>query len=116
MISFVRKRNGSVVSYDSSRITDAIFKAAVAVGGTDYGLAVRLTKEVEKILNEKFGDGIPTVEEIQDIVEKTLIENGHAKTAKAYILYRDKKRFLRETKDIFIDVLKVVDGYVFQND
>ncbi|MCX8059393.1 MAG: ribonucleoside triphosphate reductase [Spirochaetes bacterium] len=116
MINFIRKRTGQIVSYDSSRITDAIFKAAVAVGGTDYGLAVRLTKKVEEELVKKFGDGVPTVEEIQDIVEKVLIENGHAKTAKAYILYRDKKKFLRETKNIFLDVLKVVDGYVCQGD
>lgn len=116
MISFIRKRNGQIVSYDSSRITDAIFKAAVAVGGTDYGLAVRLTKKVEEELVKKFGDGVPTVEEIQDIVEKVLIENGHAKTAKAYILYRDKKKFLRETRNIFLDVMTLVDSYVMKDD
>lgn len=114
---FIRKRDGKIVSFNRKKIEQAIFKAAVAVGGSDYNEACRLTDIVVSKLYERFGeDGVPIVEEVQDLVEKILIEKGHAKTAKAFILYRDKKRFLRETKNAFIDVLGVVDGYLTEND
>lgn len=101
----IRKRDGRIVKFDQSKITNAIFKAAQAVGGSDYSIAQRLSEEVTKAIREKFGaDSIPSVEEIQDIVEKTLIEKGHAKTAKAYILYRKKRTDLREAKQFFIGV------------
>lgn len=114
---FIRKRDGKIVSFNRVKIEEAIFKAAVAIGGNDFNQARKLTDKVVETLYERFGeDGVPIVEEVQDIVEKILIENGHAKTAKAYILYRDKKRFLRETKNSFVDVLQVVDGYLNEND
>ena len=75
----------------SKKIAEAIFKAARACGGNDRETAVSLAKEVEQKLEEKFGRKTPTVEEIQDVVEKVLIENRHAQVAKAYILYREKK-------------------------
>jgi ribonucleoside-triphosphate reductase len=87
----VRKRDGRVVSFDGSKIADAIFKAAEAVGGTDRELADELAAAVTEFVNRSFQDSIPTIEDIQDLVEKTLIETGHAKTAKAYILYRDRR-------------------------
>ncbi len=95
----VKKRDGRIVSFNPEKITHAIFKAAKAVGGEDYERAKFLTDQVLKKLDEEFdGTKTPTVEEIQDIVEKVLIENGHAKTAKAYILYRQKKTEIREEK------------------
>ncbi|MCD6575855.1 MAG: adenosylcobalamin-dependent ribonucleoside-diphosphate reductase [Nanoarchaeota archaeon] len=95
----VKKRDGRIVDFNQEKITQAIFKAAKAVGGEDYERAKFLSDQVVKILEEKYdGHTIPTVEEIQDIVEKVLIENGHAKTAKAYILYRQKKTEIREEK------------------
>ena len=95
----VKKRDGRIVDFDQQKITNAIFKAAKAVGGKDYERAKFLSDQVVKILEEKYdGHTIPTVEEIQDIVEKVLIEHGHAKTAKAYILYRQKKTEIREEK------------------
>jgi len=91
-ITQVVKRTGAVVPFNKERITNAIYRAAVAVGGRDRSIAEGLADQVVAILEETLLPGhIPTVEEIQDIVEKVLIENGHAKTAKAYILYRDER-------------------------
>ncbi|MBI2581072.1 adenosylcobalamin-dependent ribonucleoside-diphosphate reductase [Candidatus Woesearchaeota archaeon] len=93
-ISKVVKRDGRVVNFDPEKITSAIMKAARSVGGSDRKEAERLTSLVVDFMakNEK----IPTVEEAQDAVEKVLIEEGHAKTAKAYILYRAKRAELRQ--------------------
>jgi uridine kinase len=91
-IEQVVKRTGAVVPFNKERITNAIYRAAVAVGGRDRSIAERLADQVVALLEETTPPGhIPTVEEVQDIVEKVLIENGHAKTAKAYILYRDER-------------------------
>ncbi|MBC7235055.1 MAG: response regulator SirA [Chloroflexi bacterium] len=92
LIKQVIKRTGAVVPFNKERITNAIYRAAVAVGGRDRALAERLADQVVAQL-ERHPDPnyIPTVEEIQDVVEKVLIENGHARTAKAYILYRDER-------------------------
>jgi len=95
-IEKVRKRDGRVVSFDKSKIADAIFKAAQSVGGEDRFLADQLADVVTFYL-EKKGINIPDIEEIQDAVEKVLIETGHAKTAKAFILYRDWKTRIRNT-------------------
>ncbi|NBI05529.1 ribonucleoside triphosphate reductase [Senegalia massiliensis] len=112
MISRVQKRNGDIVDFTLEKIEDAIFKAAKSVGGNDKKETKRLSNMVEKILNEAYGVGIPNVEAIQDIVEKVLIEEGHAKTAKAYILYRNKHEELREVKNLFMDAEKMIDEYV----
>src|SRR5512136_2451511 len=91
-IKLVTKRDGRVVPFTQERITNAIYRAAVAVGGRDKKTAERLSDQVVVLMEEKFTpDKTPSVEQIQDIVEKVLIENGHARTAKAYILYRDER-------------------------
>jgi uridine kinase len=88
----VVKRTGAVVPFKEERIANAIYRAAVAVGGRDRSIAERLADQVVAMLEQTTPPGhIPTVEEIQDVVEKVLIENGHARTAKAYILYRDER-------------------------
>ena len=95
-IKQIVKRDGTTVAYDPDRIATAIFKAAVAVGGSDRAEADRLSLLVEKKLAANFGAGaIPSVEEIQDLVEETLIKEGHAKTARAYILYRHERQMER---------------------
>jgi uridine kinase len=95
----VIKRNGAVVPFNPDRITNAIYRAAVAVGGRDRAVAEELTQEVIGILEQNTPAGeIPTVEGIQDVVEKVLIENGHARTAKAYILYRYEQSRRRRKK------------------
>jgi len=98
-IEQIYKRDGTIVPFNKKRISDAIYKAAAEVGGKNYSLAEKLADEVVKILEDKFPKTIPTVEDVQDVVEKVLIENGHAKTAKAYILYRQKRKELREKKE-----------------
>lgn len=97
----VKKRNGGVVKFNSEKITNAIFKAAVAVGGKDRERSKWLAEQVVKNLEKLTTPGkIPSVEEIQDIVELTLMEHGHLKTAKSYILYRYKRKKVREAKSL----------------
>jgi len=91
-IKQVVKRSGAVVPFNQDRITNAIYRAAVSVGGRDRATAENLSQQVVAMLEESIPAGqIPTVEDIQDIVEKVLIENGHARVAKHYILYRDER-------------------------
>lgn len=98
-ITHVIKRTGAVVPFTPERITNAIYRAAVAVGGRDRTIAEGLTRQVVEILEKTVPPGhFPTVEEIQDLVEKVLIENGHAKVAKAYILYREERARRRREK------------------
>ena len=98
-ITRVVKRTGAVVPFKQERITNAIYRAAVAVSGRDRSIAERLSDEVVAILERNYPAGkIPTVEEIQDVVESVLIENGHVRTAKAYILYRDERSRQRMAK------------------
>jgi ribonucleoside-triphosphate reductase len=111
-MKFARKRDGRLEEFDQERITNAIWKAAKAVGGRDRDLAKRLSDEVMAQLRVRFGeDGVPTVEEIQDLVEKTLIEDGRARTAKAYILYRKQHQDQRELAAILSDA-DLVDSYL----
>lgn len=98
-ITHVVKRTGAVVPFKKERITNAIYRAAVAVGGRDRSVAENLADQVVAMLEETAPSGhTPTVEEIQDTVEKVLIENGHARTAKAYILYRDERARQRKER------------------
>ena len=97
---FVIKRSGAKVPFTPQRITNAIYRAAVAVGGRDRETAEKLTAQVIAYLENTLPKGhIPHVEEIQDAVEKILIENAHAKVAKAYILYRDERAQLRNQRE-----------------
>ncbi len=91
-ITHVVKRSGAIVPFNPDRIINAIYRAAVAVGGRDHATAEKLGLQVVRLLQENTPPGhVPNIEEIQDLVEKVLIENGHAKVAKAYILYRDER-------------------------
>src|SRR3990172_13027615 len=91
-IKQVTKRDGQVVPFTQERITNAIYRAAVSVGGRDKATAQELSDQVVSIINNSYSPKTaPSVEEIQDIVEKVLIETGHARVAKAYILYRDER-------------------------
>jgi len=92
------KRDGQLVPYDRSRIANAIFKAAASIGGFNFEEAERLSKAVERRMVESYAEQIPTVEDLQDIVEFVLMENGHLKTARAYIIYRHKRTEAREVQ------------------
>ncbi|EKD49256.1 MAG: hypothetical protein ACD_63C00208G0006 [uncultured bacterium] len=114
----VRKRSGRITDFDIERIIQAIFKSAKAVGGRDKETARKIALKSIKLLEERLTDRncIPTVEQIQDAVEKTLIEDGHARTAKAYILYRDQHRKIRDTRSLLIDATKTMDEYLKRED
>ncbi len=111
-MKFVRKRDGKLEPFDQERITNAVWKAAKAVGGKDREQSKRVSDQVMAELKKRFGeDGVPTVEEIQDLVEKMLIENGHAQTAKAYILYRKQHQDMRELAAL-LSSADLVDQYL----
>jgi len=116
MITKIRKRDGSVVPFSKEKIIEAIWKAAKAVGGNDQRLAEIASEDVCRVLEKEFGeDAIPTVEQIQDLVEKILIKRGHDQTAKAYILYRKSHEELRNVKGLF-DTIEAVEDYLALND
>jgi len=117
MISTIRKRDGKLVPYDNYKIANAIFRAIEATGGNDFGMALSLAKSVDDAIARKFHPkSIPAVEEIQDLVEKVLIECGHARVAKSYILYREQHRRLRSTKDLVLDIATTMNGYLEKED
>ena len=116
-IKFVRKRDGRLEPFDPSKIEIVIFAAAKAVGGENIEKAREITRQTISFLEVLYkGDRVPSVENIQDLVEKVLIENGHAKTAKAYILYREQHAKLRQTRALLSDAVNMVDNYIQQKD
>ncbi|HOW81163.1 MAG TPA: ribonucleoside triphosphate reductase [Spirochaetota bacterium] len=116
-VEYIRKRDGRIVPFQPDKITDAIFKAAQAVGGSDRSTANTVSESVFGILNIIYKDGrIPTVENVQDLVEKMLIERGHAKVAKAYIIYREQHRKIREGKSLLNEGLKLIEEYLDRSD
>ena len=96
MIETIVKRDGRQVPFDPSKITDAIYKAAQVLGGNDREMAEELTEKVIAYLTDELHETRPAVEQVQDVVEKVLIENGHARTAKEYILYRAERTRVRD--------------------
>ncbi|MBZ4654129.1 MAG: nrdD [Peptococcaceae bacterium] len=105
MFTQIKKRDDRIVPFNEAKITDAIFAAAKAVGGEDRQTAMELTLDVLKYLKQQFNGNIFSVEDVQDAVEKVLIEKGHAKTAKAYILYREKRSRIREARSEMMDAV-----------
>jgi ribonucleoside-triphosphate reductase len=97
MTNTVRKREGQLVDFDRKKIVEAIFAAMQVMGEENKSRSEKITDQVIKKLEERFKDKIPQVEEVQDIVEETLIKEGMVKVAKAYILYRDKRSRIRES-------------------
>ena len=107
--SQIRKRDGRLVPFDFSKITDAIVAAGKAVGNTEGNLSAEgLTEAVINALRNKFANDIFTVEDVQDMVERILIEEGYAKTAKAYILYRDRRTRVREARSDLMDAVEQI--------
>ncbi len=118
MLERIRKRDGSVVPFVAEKITHAIFKAAVACGGSDYERAEQLCGQVIALADAKFagGQNVPEVEDIQDLVEKVLIEAGHARTAKAYILYREKRHSSRKLNAMIGATIEMFSNYLQERD
>ena len=115
MLENIVKRDGRIVPFDQEKITEAIWKAVKAVGGDNREKVVQLSELVVQEIEKEYDGRKPTIEEVQDIVEHTLIEEGHAKTAKAYITYRLSHQQLRDVKAIF-DTIEVVDDYIGEKD
>ncbi|MBN2101980.1 MAG: ribonucleoside triphosphate reductase [Candidatus Aenigmarchaeota archaeon] len=111
----IKKRDDRIVKFDNDKIKNAIMKAVKAVGGKDEKSAEQLATQVITLLKRKFRDQIPSVEDVQDMVEKVLIENGHAKTAKAFILYREQRAAVRDVKKLLSDT-EIVDDYLKETD
>ncbi len=112
MIKTIIKRDGRNADFDVKKIADAIFKAAQALGGSDYDNAEKLAQQVCEYLENDEHITTPTVEHIQDIVEKILIENGHARTAKEYILYRAERTRVR---DMNTKLMKIYEDLTFKS-
>ncbi|MEW9124472.1 MAG: anaerobic ribonucleoside-triphosphate reductase, partial [Thermotaleaceae bacterium] len=113
MIDKIRKRDGRIINFVPQKITAAIFKAAQAAAKkdekeADYEIAEKLTDDVMALLNKKFIEEIPTVEQVQDGVIKILIESGHAKTSENYILYRAERTRSRESKSRLMKTIEAI--------
>lgn len=101
IIEKIKKRDGQIVDFDQAKVSEAIWKAAQSVGGHNKEMADKIANQVTAVLEVFFkgGEDIPNVEQIQDLAEKILIEGGHAKTAKAFILYRERHKNIRERQE-----------------
>jgi len=116
-IQSVKKRDGRIVEFKSDNIKDAIYKAITATGQGDGILSKKLTRKVVDILKRRYNKGeIPHVEQIQDIIEEVLIMENLKETAKAFILYREKRRIIREEIAISEEAVDRVDQYLDQLD
>ena len=112
MISYIIKRDGRRESFDLDKIANAVFRAAQCVGGTDAAMARDVAEKTCALYEQLHGSQEPTVEEIQDLVEKELIECGPAQTAKAYILYRYERTRDREVKS---NLMKIMNELTFDS-
>jgi len=116
-IKEIKRRDGSIIDFDQSRITEAIFKALTATNQGDGKLSKTLSDKVVKFLNRRFKKGeVPSVEQIQDIVEEVLILEELVETAKAYILYREQRRGVREVVETIDESVEMIDKYIRELD
>ncbi len=117
IIKRVKKRDGSIVLFDEKKIVNAVYKAFKATGLDNQQKAETIAKKVSEILDLFYKDnGIPSVESIQDLIEKTLIKETEDQVAKAFILYRKQHETIRETKSFLLDVQKTMDSYLTKSD
>lgn len=116
-ISKIKKRDGRLVPFEKEKIVEAIYKAAIAVGGKDYETAEKLADKVVEIAGYQYidQDDVPAVEDIQDLVEKVLVKSGHYRTAKAYILYRKQHEILRDSRQL-IQSNEIINNYLDKSD
>lgn len=112
MIQQIEKRDGRCVFFDITKIANAIYKAAEASGGHDYQMSMRLALDVADYIEVHSPSSTPTVEYVQDAVEKILVEQGHARTAKAYILYRKERSRQREMNT---GLMKIYEDLTFKS-
>ena len=116
-ITKVQKRDGTIVDFNQDKITEAIFKAITATGQGDGKKSKRVSDRVTKILTRRFKkDEVPQVEQIQDIVEEVLILEELVETARAYILYREQRRKIREATTVLDESSEKIDNYLQELD
>jgi len=116
-ITQVKKRDDRLVDFDQAKITQAIFKALTATKEGGKGIAKKVSDQVVDLLNRRYKkNDIPQIEEVQDIVEEALILNDYAETAKAYILYREQRRRIREAETAIDEAVDMVDQYIEETD
>lgn len=112
-VTHVQKRDKNIVPFDQERIRLAAFKALTASGEGNGVKSTKVASKVTQILSRRFKKNeVPNVEQIQDIVEEVLILEGFVETAKAYILYRDQRRKIREAAQIKEEAIDRVDDYL----
>ena len=111
-ISKIRKRDGRIVDFDISKISEAILNAAKVLGGNNKEMSDKLASDVHDRLIAQFGSTPPPVESIQDVVEAVLIDNGHARTAKEYILYRAERT---KNRDMNMRLMKTYQDLTFKS-
>ena len=116
MFDRIRKRDGNLEKFYPEKITWAIFKAAKACGGDDFAQAEALCVRVVELADERFRGRVPEVEGIQDIVERVLIKSGHARTAKAFILYREKRAGARNLNALVGATIDMFSAYLGDQD
>ncbi len=116
-ITKVQKRDGRIVDFDFERITNAIFKAITATNQGDEIKAKKIADDALRLFRRRFkNNGIPGVEQIQDIIEEVLIMDGLVDTAKSYILYREQRRRIREAAVASDEAVERVDQYLEKMD
>jgi ribonucleoside-diphosphate reductase alpha chain len=101
VIHEVRKRDGSVVAFDREKIASAVRKASRETGRDFAGLAESVADQVALRVSQKFRSATPSVEDVQNEVESVLIDDRYPEIAKAYILYREKRKDVRDIKTFF---------------
>ena len=108
----ITKRDGTLAPFDSSRIFNAINKAGTTTGEFGEQEGWLLTAQVLKVLQHKFADNLPTIEQVQDVVEQVLISANYFATAKSYILYRDQRNRMRSDHKVMVDVESSIKEYL----
>lgn len=111
-VESVTKRDGTLAPFDENKIYNAILKAGTTTGEFGNSDAWLLTAQVMKVINHKFSESLPSIEQIQDIVEQVLISANYFATAKAYILYRDKRNRMRSDHKVMVDVESSINEYL----
>ncbi|MBP6981833.1 ribonucleoside triphosphate reductase, partial [Candidatus Gracilibacteria bacterium] len=112
----VKKRNGTIVSFEREKIELAIIKAMKSLKITDDLYARAMSEEITVGLSQKYTESVPDVENIQDEVENMLMKSGYEQVARAYILYRNEHKKIREKTGVTLDVGKTIDEYLDKSD
>ena len=117
VITRIKKRDGEIVDFTQDKITNAIFKAMKSQGIDDYSQAKTVSDIVTFVLEDKFGGyTVPSVEQIQDMVEHVLMKRGYLEVAKSYILYRERHKSIREAKQTGINLERLIRDYIDEHD